>query len=99
MFLFLNNAYRKVISPATGEPAKPLKPGHWYELWYVVDNARRESGGQRYDLYVRGGEFATQQRVFKGAEFRMQRKTPLVLIMAISNTGPHKALYGYGGVR
>jgi len=99
LFLFLNNADRKVISPATGEPAKPFKPGHWYELWYAVDNARRESGGQRYDLYVRGGESATQQRVFKGAEFRMQRTILLVLFMTIANTGPHKSLYGNGGVR
>lgn len=91
--------YRKIIDPATGEPAKPLEPGEWYELWYVVDNARREDGGQRYDVYIRGGEFETQQLVFEGADFRMQRAMPLVYFMAISNTGPFDAPYGNGGVR
>ena len=92
-------AYRKIINPATGEPAKPLEPGVWYELWYVVNNARREAGGQRYDVYVRGGEFEKQQLVFEGADFRMQRTLPLTYFMAISNTGPHDAPYGNGGVR
>ena len=99
MALVANKAYRKIINPATGEPAKPLEPGQWYELWYVVNNAAYEAGGQRYDLYVRGGEFAAQQLVYAGAEFRMQRTMPLMFFMAISNTGPHKAPYGNGGVR
>jgi hypothetical protein len=99
MVLVGNKAYRKIVNPATGEPAKPLQPGLWYELWYVVDNAAREDGGQRYDLYVRGGEFAAQQQVFADAEFRMQRTLPLLFFMAISNTGPHEAPYGNGGVR
>lgn len=94
-----DKAYSKIINPATGEPAKPLEPGEWYELWYVVNNARRETGGQRYDVYVRGGEFDTQQRVFDAADFRMQRTLPLTYWMAISNTGPHNAPYGNGGVR
>jgi len=92
-------AYSKIINPATGEPAKPLEPGEWYELWYVVNNARRKTGGQRYDVYLRGGEFETQQLVFKGADFRVQRTLPLTYFMAISNTGPHDAPYGNGGVR
>ena len=91
--------YSKIIYTATGEPAKPLEPGEWYELWYVVNNARREAGGQRYDVYVRGGEFETQQLVFEGADFRMRRTLPLTYFMAISNTGPHDAPYGNGGVR
>ncbi|MBT8068507.1 MAG: hypothetical protein KJO09_14790 [Gammaproteobacteria bacterium] len=99
MVLVANKAYHRIIDPATGEPAKPLEPGQWFELWYVVNNATREAGGQRYDLYLRGGEFATQQRVFEGAEFRMQRTLPLLYFMAISNTGPHEAPYGNGGVR
>lgn len=79
--------YSKIINPATGASAEPLAADEWYELWYVVNNAQRESGGQRYDLYLRGGEFATQQPVFVGADFRMQRTTPLTTFMAISNTG------------
>jgi len=99
MVLAGNKSYRKIVDPATGEPAKPLEPGQWYELWYVVNNAPRDSGGQRYDLYVRGGEFEQQRLVFTGAEFRIRRELPLVFFMAISNTGPHKAPYGNGGVR
>jgi len=99
MVLVGNKSYRKIVDPATGEPAKPLEPGQWYELWYVVNNARFELGGQRYDLYVRGGEFEQRQLVFNGAEFRMRRELPLTFFMAISNTGPHKAPYGNGGVR
>jgi hypothetical protein len=99
MVLSGDKAYSKIINPATGQPAKPLEPGRWYELWYVVNNAAREAGGQRYDLYVRGGEFTMQTLVFEGAEFRMQRSLPLSLFMAISNTGPHKGPYGNGGVR
>jgi hypothetical protein len=64
-----------------------------------VNNSRRDAGGQRYDLYIRGGEFAAQQRVFTGAVFRMQRTLPLTNFMAISNTGPYEAPYGNGGVR
>ena len=99
MVLVENRAYRKIVDPETGEPAQPLEPGQWYELWYVVKNAAHEAGGQRYDLYVRGGEFAAQQLVYADAEFRMQRTLPLMFFMAISNTGPHKAPYGNGGVR
>ena len=99
MVLSGDKAYSKIINPATGEPAKPLEPGKWYEIWYVVNNARPEAGGQRYDVYVRGGEFGSQQRVFEGAEFRMGRTLPLTYFMAISNTGPHNAPYGNGGVR
>lgn len=99
MVLVGDKAYSKIIDPATGAAARPLEPGQWYELWYVVDNAAPEAGGQRYDLYLRGGEFETQQRVFEGAEFRVQRGLPLAFFMTISNTGPHRAPYGNGGVR
>ncbi len=91
--------YSKITRPSTGAPAEPMKPGEWYELWYVVNNSRREDGGQRYDLFVRGGEFAEQQFVFEGADFRMRRELPLTFFMAISNTGPKKSPYGNGGVR
>lgn len=99
MVLSGNKTYSKIMDPVTGEAAKPLEPGAWYELWYVVNNAPRGEGGQRYDLYVRGGEFATQQLVFSDADFRMRRGMPLVYFMAISNTGPRDAPYGNGGVR
>ena len=99
MVLSGDKAYSRIINPATGEPAKPLQPGEWYELWYVVNNAPRDDGGQRYDLYVRGGEFENQQLVFEAADFRMRRTLPLTYFMAISNTGPHDAPYGNGGVR
>jgi hypothetical protein len=92
-------SYGKILDPATGKPARPLEPGRWYELWYVVNNAGWDAGGQRYDLYMRGAEFAMQTLVFEGAEFRMRRTLPLTLFMAISNTGPRRAPYGNGGVR
>jgi len=94
-----NKAYSKITNPATGESAQPMVVGEWYELWYVVNNSTREAGGQRYDLYVRGGEFSTQRLAFKDADFRMRRALPLTLFMAISNTGPREAPYGNGGVR
>jgi hypothetical protein len=99
MVLSGDKAYSKIVNPATSRPAQPLEPGEWYEIWFVVNNARRESGGQRYDVYVRGGEFENQERVFDGADFRMRRTLPLTHFMAISNTGPHDAPYGNGGVR
>ena len=92
-------AYSKINNPETGEPAKPLRTDEWYDLWYVVNNAPRDEGGQRYDLYVRGGEFETQQLVFEGADFRMRRTLPLSSFMTICNTGPHDRPYGNGGVR
>jgi hypothetical protein len=94
-----NNRYSKILNPATGETAKPMEPGKWYELWWVVNNARPEEGGQRYDLYVRGGEFETRQLVFENADFRIRRTMPLIFFMAICNTGPHDRPYGNGGVR
>lgn len=92
-------SYSKIIDPATGAAANPMEPGTWYEIWCVVNNAPVDAGGQRYDLYMRGGEFGEQQQVFAGAVFRMQRALPLTYFMAISNTGPHDAPYGNGGVR
>lgn len=91
--------YSKILNPKSDAPAKPLIPGTWYELWYVVNNASQDKGGQTYDLYARGGEFLTQQRVFSSAVFRMKREAPLKFFMTISNTGPHDGPYGNGGVR
>ena len=91
--------YSYIVNPATGEPADILQTDEWYEIWYVVNNAPQDAGGQRYDLYVRGGEFPTQQLVFENAVFRMGRTMPLQHFMTICNTGPQDAPYGNGGVR
>lgn len=91
--------YSKIQNPETGASAKPMKPSTWYELWYVVNNAPQDKGGQTYDLYVRGGEFLSQKHVFSNAVFRMKREVPLKYFMTISNTGSHKNPYGNGGVK
>lgn len=91
--------YSYIINPATGEPANPLQTDEWYEVWYVVNNAPYDEGGQRYDLYVRGGEFATQQLVFENAVFRVRRAAPLQYFMTTCNTGGKENPYGNGGVR
>jgi hypothetical protein len=91
--------YANIIDPATGKSASPLQTDTWYELWYVVNNAPAEQGGQRFDVYIRGGEFGRQQQVFVNAGFRMQRGEPLISFMAICNTGSAEKPYGNGGVR
>ncbi|MEO0575558.1 MAG: hypothetical protein AAF004_08845 [Pseudomonadota bacterium] len=91
--------YSNIVNPATGRSAQPLQSDEWYEVWYVVNNASRDEGGQRYDLYVRGGEFAQQALVFENAVFRMGRTLPLTFFMTICNTGSQKKPYGNGGVR
>lgn len=99
MVLSGNQSYSKIKNSEKGGPADPMKPGTWYEVWYVVNNATYEEGGQRYDLYVRGGEFTKQQLAYEGAIFRMRRELPLTAFMSICNTGPARAPYGNGGVR
>jgi len=92
--------YKKIRNPKSGLDAEPLNPGIWYELWYVVDNAERIKGGQKYDVYIRGGdEFKTQVLVAQGADFRMQRERPLRYFLANCNTGPRHNPYGNGGLR
>lgn len=90
--------YGKITNSATGNPAEPMEPAIWYEIWTVVNNGPADQGGQTYDLYVRGGEFSEQQKVFSGGVFRMQREAPLTAFMAICNTGSKRAPYGNGGV-
>ncbi len=95
----VGKGYSKIVNPETNASASPLQPGTWYELWYVVNNAKRADGGQRYDVYIRGGsEFATQQKVFTAADFRMQREQPLIYFLANCNTGPMDNPYGNGGL-
>ena len=90
--------YDKITNPVTGQAANPMDAGAWYEIWAVINNDAKDAGGQSYDLYVRGGEFAEQQKVFSGAVFRMNRTAPLTHFMAITNTGSKKSPYGNGGV-
>ena len=91
--------YSKIQNPQTGQSAKPLSPNEWYQVWWTVNNAPEDNGGQSYDLHIQGGEFKTQTHVYSGATFRMKRESPLLHFMAISNTGPKKSPYGNGGVR
>lgn len=91
--------YVKIANQQAQRLALPLQEKQWYELWYVVDNSAHSDGGQRYDLYVRGGEFKTQQLVFQAADFRMQRERPLIYFLANCNTGPADKPYGNGGLR
>lgn len=91
--------YKSIVNPETGNKAAPLQEGKWYEIWYVINNSPLKDGGQSYDLYVKGGEFKTQQKVFTNANFRMKREQALTHFMAICNTGPKNKPYGNGGVK
>lgn len=99
MVMIADKTYTKIKNFEQGTDAKPMETDTWYELWYVVNNDLYESGGQRYDLYVRGGEFDSQRLVYQNAEFRMKREMALRQFITISNTGPRDAPYGNGGVR
>lgn len=90
--------YDKINNPYTGTVASPLITGIWYEIWYVVNNAPVEQGGQVYDVYVKGGEFTQQTLVYQGANFRMKRALPLKYFLANCNTGPADKPYGNGGL-
>ncbi len=90
--------YDNIQSYVDGRSAKPLQVGIWYQLWYVVNNAKVAQGGQTYDVYVQGGEFVKQTLVYKNANFRMKREQPLIYFFANSNTGPQKKPYGNGGL-
>jgi len=80
--------------------AKPLEPGQWYKIWYVVNNAPKKQGGQTYDVYLQGGsEFPEQTLVYKNASFRMQREWPLTYFLMNCNTGPLDKPYGNGGLK
>lgn len=90
--------YQDIQNPLNGKAADPLQEGKWYEVWYVVDNRLKENGGQTYSVYIRGGEFSQQQKVYDNAEFRMKREAELVYFVTIANTGPLKQPYGNGGL-
>lgn len=78
--------------------AKPLQEGEWYSIWFVVNNATAQNGGQVYSVYVKGGEFASQSLVYENANFRMKRELPLIYFLANCNTGPLTQPYGNGGL-
>lgn len=92
--------YERIINPETESYASPMQPGRWYEIWTIVDNRPLADGGQKYDVYIRGGdEFPSQQKVYTGADFRMKRELPITSIYATCNGGPIDTPYGNGGVR
>ncbi|WP_285817662.1 hypothetical protein [Echinimonas agarilytica] len=96
----VEQGYANVINPKLNRSAMPLVAGTWYETWYVVNNATKAQGGQRYDVYLKGGEeFPTQTKVFSEATFRMQRELPLTHFMMNCNTGPMSSPYGNGGLK
>ena len=94
-----HNGYKKIIDPLSKKEAKPAQTNVWYDVWLVVNNNTLENGGQTYDVYVRGGEFKTQEKVYSAANFRMERERPLTYFLMNCNTGPSNKPYGNGGVR
>lgn len=94
----LGKGYDKIKNPRTGQSAKPLEPGVRYQIWMVMDNRALENGGQRYDVYIQGGEFSQQTKVYSGADYRMKREQSLSYFLTNCNTGPKKKPYGNGGV-
>lgn len=94
------DGYANIKNIQHNRDAKPLVPGTWYQIWYVVNNASVAKGGQTYDVFVKGGdEFAQQTLVFQGATFRMQRARPLTHFLMNCNTGPVAKPYGNGGLK
>lgn len=90
--------YANIQNYENNRSASPLKPGIWYSIWYVVNNAVKEHGGQSYEVYIKGGEFEHQSLVYQKADFRMKREQPLTYFFATTNTGPMKKPYGNGGL-
>ena len=94
------DGYDNVKNFSAKSDANPLVAGVWYEIWYVVNNAEVQYGGQTYDVYLKGGdEFPEQTLVYRGATFRMQRALPLTYFLMNCNTGPATQPYGNGGLR
>ncbi|ANB26827.1 hypothetical protein A6F57_17565 [Alteromonas stellipolaris] len=86
------------VKNADNKISQPLTVGEWYEIWYVLNNATVENGGQVYSVYVKGGEFRQQTLAYENANFRMKRELPLIYFLANSNTGPINKPYGNGGL-
>lgn len=94
-----DEGYNKIQHYAENRSAKPAQANIWYNIWYVVNNAKVAKGGQVFDMYIQGGEFIEQTLVYKNAAFRMKRELPLINFMMNTNTGPVDKPYGNGGVR
>jgi len=94
-----DEGYRYIQNYANKRAAKPAKINTWYKIWYVVNNSTIKNGGQKFDVYVQGGEFLNQTLVYQNADFRMKRELPLIYFMMNANTGSLKKPYGNGGVR
>lgn len=100
LLVFKNTWYDPIYNQRTAGSAKPMQTNTWYEVWSVINNNIKSEGGQTYDVYIRGGEeFASQQKVYTGADFRMKRELPMIYFQATCNTGPTKEPYGNGGLR
>ena len=54
MVMVDDKKYQKIRHLGSGEDARPLSTKHWYELWYVINNATHQQGGQSYDIYRMG---------------------------------------------
>lgn len=93
------NGYARITNPKTGNNAQPLQENTWYDIWYVVNNSPLTEGGQQYDVYIRGGEFLQQTKVYSRASFRMRREQPLIYFLTNCNTGPADKPYGNGGLK
>ncbi|WP_424961289.1 hypothetical protein [Ekhidna sp.] len=91
--------YDHIFNFSKGRKAKPMKLDTWYEVWCVADNRTLSKGGQKYDVYLKGGdEFPQQQKVYEGADFRMKRERPIIIFQSTCNTGPMDNPYGNGGL-
>lgn len=90
--------YSKIKNALGNDNALPLSVGIWYQVWYVVNNASYDSGGQSYNVYVLGGEFKEKTMVYENADFRMKRESPLMYFLMNCNTGPVDKPYGNGGI-
>lgn len=92
--------YDHIFNFKENRKAKPMETNTWYEIWCVADNRLSSEGGQKYDVFIKGGnEFPQQQKVYEGADFRMKRELPLIYFQATCNTGPVDNPYGNGGLR
>ena len=95
-----NPWYDVVYNKKEDRKVNPFETNTWYEVWMVVNNQKKSVGGQRYDVYVKGGkEFPIQQKVYTGADFRIKRELPLIYFQATCNSGPVDAPFGNGGLR
>lgn len=95
-----NPWYDVVYNKKEGRKVNPFETGTWYEIWVIVNNNKKSDGGQRYDVYVKGGsEFPTQQKVYTGADFRIKRELPLIYFQSTCNSGPIDEPFGNGGLK